>query len=98
MKLKELSPDTLHDSRERTIAKLARIARCDTVFGGAKALVLLRRLQRSPNHGDYSAAVCEVYSRSDGTVCGHGAYECPECGSAHFGTEAALLCCNDGNE
>jgi len=90
--LTEVDPRTQPPSAERAMARLARIARADTYFGGARALVLLKRLSRSVA-ADYDHVVSDVYGRSDYTVAGHGFYECPECGSAHYGEDAAWECC-----
>src|ERR1035441_2435567 len=46
MKLKETHPSALATPYERACATLARIARADTIFGGARALVLARRMER----------------------------------------------------
>lgn len=100
MKLKECSPDELASREDRAIAKLARIARGDTVHGGAKALVLAKRLNGMNSQVPADEVVGEVYSLSNYTCGRFGAYECPECGSAHLGTEAAYACCaeSEGDE
>lgn len=90
---KEAHPDKLTDPIERAIAKLARIARWDTINGGTRALVLLDHMKRSPNYDRYHTAISNVYAFSNRTVCGHGAFECPECGNVVFGIEAAYTCC-----
>jgi hypothetical protein len=89
--MKETSPNNLEDKTERAIAKLARIARGDTVHGGARALVIAGRMKRAKFDAD--AVVSDIYSRSNLSLGEYGAYECPECGGAYLGTEAALNCC-----
>lgn len=91
MKLKETSPNNLFDKTERAQAKLARIARGDTIHGGARALVLVGRLGRAKFDAD--EVVSEVYRLSNYTCGRFGVYECPECGAAHLGEEKALNCC-----
>lgn len=91
MKLKEVSPKILTNRYERACARLARIARNDTVFGGARAMVLAKRfnLKEVPA----GEIVSDVYAASN-YMCGEwGVYECPECGQAYLGTKAALNCC-----
>ena len=92
--LTEVDPRTQPPSAERAMAKLARIARADTFFGGARALVLLKRLQGFVA-ADYDYVVGEVYGHSNGTVCGIGFYECPECSSIVFGESDAYNHCEE---
>ena len=42
--------------------------------------------------------VSAVYSASNYSCGEWGAYECPECGTAHLGTEAAYRCCSQVEE
>lgn len=84
----------LADRHERGCARLARIATSDTINGGARALRIAARLERmgSPIPGD--EIVSSVYSASTGRADPTwSAFECPECGSAHMGVDAALQCC-----
>ncbi len=92
MKLKETNPKNLENKHERACARLARIARNDTVFGGARALTIANRCKYKKIPAD--VIVSDVYHRSNYSCGEWGAYECPECGQTHLGTEAALNCCN----
>lgn len=93
MNLTEARPNALYDRAERATARFARIARCDAWHGGAIAMVKLRRLKRSANYRQYDAAVSQAYASSTGTAPDYLAYECPECGSARLGQDAAYACC-----
>lgn len=93
MKLVEASPSELGNRHDRACAKLARIARGDTVHGGARALVLAKRAEALGVNFPARDIVSDVYGASNWSCGEWGAYECPECGSAHLGTEAALNCC-----
>jgi len=98
VKLKEADPAKLTDRYERACARLARIARGDTFFGGARALVIAKRLKGMRSEVPASEIVGDVYSHSN-LSCGEwAAYECPECGSVRFGTVAALNCCHERGE
>lgn len=98
MKLKEAHPDELYDRYERACAKLARIARGDTIHGGARALVLAKRLTKLRSTIPAEDIVSSVYAASNYSCGEWGAYECPECGSAHLGTEKAYACCSEVEE
>lgn len=89
-----------HLSREeRAQARLARIARNDTVFGGARALTLAGRAHELGVKFDAHAVVSDVYCRSDYEVGQQfGTFECGECGSIHFGFESAACCCTEREE
>jgi len=63
----------------------------DVYFGGARALVLLKRMKRSPNYSLYADAVDQCYHCD--YAHDYTAWECPECGSACFGRSAAYECC-----
>src|SRR5262245_980341 len=93
MRLIEANPDQL-PRESRAIAKLARIARCDVQFGGARALVICKRLELMGSTVDYDNVVSAAYSSSTGSAREYLAFECPECGCAHLGEENALACCN----
>ncbi len=93
MKLKEANWRKLHDPHERACCKLANIARHDTIHGGAKALVIAKRLYGMGSKIPADEIVGDVYSASNYSCGEWGAYECPECGSVHLGTEAAHKCC-----
>lgn len=90
MKLKEVHPNKLTDKGERALAKMARIAACDTNFGGARALVLLKRLGNSQL--PFDEVVTNTY-HSNSIPSQYVAYECPECGTVCFGDIAALKHC-----
>lgn len=92
MKLKESSPSKLTNRYEKACARLARLARGNTYFGGASALVIAKRCK----YKKFPAMeiVSDVYGASNGSLGEWGAYECPECGQTYLGTEAALNCCS----
>ena len=92
--LQELSPDKLYDRGERALAKLARIARNDVYFGGAKAAVIADRLVNMGSQLALHDVVQEAYCSSNGIARNFQAYACPECGSSCFGEEAAYSCCS----
>jgi len=78
---------------DRLCAHVERVATMDTIHGGAHALLLSKRL-RAMGGTDLRHVVGAVYSASTGKMHReYGAFECPECGSAHLGVEAALACC-----
>ena len=84
----------LQNRDDRVIAKLAKIATNDTVFGGAKALVLAKRLDSIGSQIDAECIVGDVYSASIGRVLPqYNPCFCPECGQAVLGEIAALNCC-----
>ena len=93
MQLKSASFTNLHDRYERACAKLALVARNDTVFGGARALTLARHLDRMGSAVPAQEIVGEVYAASNYSCGRWGVYACPECGSAYLGTEKAYACC-----
>jgi rubrerythrin len=94
MKLIEVNPSKLSDRNDRACAKLARIARGDTYFGGAKALAIAKRLEKMGSNLPLQEIVGDVYSRSNLDLGQWGAYECPECGSVHLGRTNACNCCS----
>lgn len=83
----------LEDRNERAVARIAMVAACDAINGGARALTILRRLTRSPNYGALNDAVTASYHSSHPPTEQHKALECPECGSVWLGAEAAYACC-----
>lgn len=94
MKLKVVSPNLLSNRYDRACAKLAKIALNDTITGNARALILSKRLQRIDSDIPANDIVSDVYSLSNWTCGAHwSAFECPECGQACLGQEAALACC-----
>lgn len=69
-------------------------ATLDTIHGGALAIVYAKRLARLGSRVPADDIVSDVYSRSTGHTSERwGAWECPECGTAHLGIDAALACC-----
>lgn len=94
MRLREANPKRLYDREQRTLAKLARIARNDCVYGGARAMVLVERLKRMGSRLDIDNVVSQAYASSTGTAEDYIAYECPECGNTCMGIHAAYACCN----
>lgn len=92
--MKHVSWDSLTDRSERLEARIAAIARGDTILGGARALRLANRLAEFPHGTDLRGVVADVYSASTGKASReHEAWQCPECGSAHLGIQAAFECC-----
>ena len=88
MRLKETNPNNLTNRNERASARLARIARGNTYFGGASALVIAKRANKKLFPAE--EIVADVYAGSESKWM---AYECPECGQAHLGEESAIGCC-----
>lgn len=93
---------------DRAKARLAGIARTDTLYGGARALTLIRHLEegrltfdeqwaRSLDRFTAQSIVSEVYA-SDQPSRNYSAFECGECGSFHLGYEAAAQCCCEALE
>lgn len=93
MKLKEVSPKRLSDKGDRALARMARIAACDTHFGGSRALVLLKRLVRISDL-PFDAVVTATY-HSNTIPPQYVAYECPECGEVCFGRDNAIEHCRE---
>lgn len=109
MKLKRASWQSLHDKESQQIARLAAIASNDAWQGGARALSLASRMPcaiRDPETGKFLPGgrweldsrtardvVSDVYGSHDGTSRRFMAYECPECGNATLGEDAAYQCC-----
>jgi hypothetical protein len=92
MSLKPARWDSLYLPSERAHARIAAFARRDTIWGGARALVLAKRgrLKTVP----FDEIVGDVYSASTGNHHAvHEAWECPECGQACLGQDAAYSCC-----
>ncbi len=84
----------LPNSEQRIIARIAGQARIDTITGGAKALCLAKRLPRLDASLGLTGIVSNVYALSSGRHHpDYEAWECPECGSAHLGQDAAYNCC-----
>lgn len=81
---------------ERTIAYFAMMARCDTIHGGCKALVLAQRISAKHPTSPIPAVVNEVYRESSGKRSHYyEGWECPECGQARLGRTEAIYCCID---
>jgi len=95
MKLKTRSARALTDRVERAIARLAMIAANDAWHGGARALVLLKRLEGSPNYQEYREAVNASYGSSNPPTSDYVVCECPECGQVYLGESKAYDCCAD---
>lgn len=92
--LLEADPSLLTDREQRACVKLARIARMDTVRGGAKALVLANRLTKMGCKFPAQDVVNSVYAASSLGLGEYGAYYCPECGSPVFGKTATYNHCS----
>lgn len=85
----------LEDRHERDEARIAHVARCNTIVGGASALVKAKRL-KAMGGADLTGVVADVYAASTGKPSEiHDAWECPECDRAHLGQQAALRCCKE---
>jgi hypothetical protein len=94
MKLAEGKIADLQDRDDRTIAQLAKQATIDTLFGGARALVLAKRLDRMGSPVNCEGVVGDVYSASTGrTPADYTATVCPECGTVVLGEETAIQHC-----
>jgi hypothetical protein len=86
--------DTL-PREQRALVLYAHLANQNTWSGGASAL---RRADRSPIP-DATSVVAEVYSTSSGKVPDSlDAWECGECGCAHYGRDAADTCCSPSED
>ena len=90
---KELTPSRcpMPATWERAADRLARTAANDVYFGGARALTLLRRLERSDHYHHYEAAVSTTYHQDYAPE--YTLHECPECGSPVYGVTAAAEHC-----
>jgi len=94
MQIKEGKINDITDRKDRATAKLARMARNDCVFGGAKALVIADRLNNMNSEIDAQQIVSDVYTTCDGlTPAQYRPSICPECGQTQLGEDAALNCC-----
>jgi hypothetical protein len=79
-----------HDHSSYKVSRIAAMARADTLFGGARALVVARKCTK----WDALSVVKDVYSRSTGRHSAeHEGWNCPECGQVHLGQDSALACC-----
>lgn len=84
---------------DRAIARLADRATSDTIFGGARALVLAKRLDRMGGGIDALGVVGDVYQASIGRALPkYRVCKCPECGQTVLGEDAAMRCCEEGDE
>jgi len=94
MKIQPAHYTALSDHAERSTAHMAARARCDTIGGGALALVYGKRLERMGSRLGLLRVASDVYSRSTGRHSqDFEAWECPECGTAHLGIGNAMACC-----
>ncbi len=105
-KARELSNAKGLTNREKSIDRLARIARNDAVHGGAKAMVIINTLRDRPdkpcegvvafdNIDELDDAVSAAYHSGTGTASEYLAHECGECGCVLLGKSAALRCCTE---
>lgn len=76
-----------------SMAHMAVVAMNDCWNGGAKAMVLARRLANMGSKIDYDAIVGDAYANSRGMARNYLPYECQECGCIHLGIDAANECC-----
>ena len=95
MKIQTVSFKKLANREDRATAKLALIARNDTIYGGARAMTIAARLNRLGSNVPADDVVSEVYSLSNYTCGRFGVYECPECGQVYLGAAAAAECCSE---
>ena len=93
MKTQIVSFKKLANREDRATAKLALIARNDTIYGGARAKTLAARLNRIGSNIPADDVVSEVYSLSNYTCGRFSVCECPECGQVYLGADAAAECC-----
>lgn len=100
MSIDEGNIQNIQDRTDRAIAKLARIARNDCIFGGAKAIVIANRLDAMNSNIDAQQIVSDVYTKCSGnTPDEYIPSICSECGQTVLGIEAALNhCFNDFND
>ena len=100
--MKHVHHSRLTDLIEQKIAALAGNARMDTIHGGARSLREAKEADANKeDFGDYSAEeiVGDVYSASTGKPSPkYEAWECPNCGNACLGQEAANKCCLENDE
>lgn len=86
------SPDySMLPKESRRVVFFARLACHDTWHGGCRAWTWAEE-----QDADYNVmyAIDETYARSSGRPADEcDAWECGECGSVHFGREAAEGCC-----
>jgi len=88
--LKVANPYDLSDKTERASARLARKARCNTIWGGTSALRLAYRMARAGSRVRAVELVSDIYARSTGHASTTWeAWACPECGAACLGVNAA---------
>lgn len=96
--LKNVHWKELGERSERMIARMESKARGDTIHGGMSAFVLADKLQ-DMGGSDLRFVVHAVYALSSGKPHPeYAAVECPECGTACLGREAALACCSNAEE
>lgn len=74
------------------VLRLARLSHSNVMNGGASAMVLARRAQAITGSSDAMDIVTEVYSASSRQS---PVVRCRECGSEHFGGQAAEECCRE---
>jgi len=90
-----VSSRSLEDRHDRACARLSYKATMDTLTGRASALVIARRMAAMKSKVPALEIVSEAYSSSTGRASRvWRAFECPECGQAWLGYNAAALCCS----
>ena len=85
-----------HGTTDRMIARIAARANSDTINGGARALVLVKRAESMglPNADAMRDAVNATYCASLGRVpSDYAVCQCVECGQWHLGEDKAAACC-----
>jgi len=97
MKPEPAAWDELETQHDRACARLAMIARLDTIIGSCKALMLSGRsgYKNFPS----GQIVSDVYGASTGKHHPEWeAWECEECGYARLGKHEAAKCCVEDND
>lgn len=94
MRIEDGKIEDLNDRDDRTVARIASRATMDTIHGGARTMVLAKRLERMGSKLGLPGVVGAVYSASTGKALPeYRVCMCPECGQTVLGEEAAVRCC-----
>ena len=80
--------------KHHNVLRLARLAHANVMNGGASAMVMARRAQVITGSSDAMDIVTDVYSSSSSQS---PVVRCRECGSEHFGSDAAAACCRESD-
>lgn len=97
MKLELATWRELGDRHDRACARLATIALNDVVWGRARASLLAKRATQKMFPAE--EIVGDIYSMSQAAPSSKwSVWECPECGRACLGKDAAMNCCSEEND